>query len=153
RAIAWDALDAAQIDAEDRRMVGERWKARQIQEHLAVGAFAQLAWEVAAHGCEPVVLSLIARAASDAVRHADICRRTAAVFLGEGAVPARLHGVPRVPGHPGATPADRALYHVVEMCCLNETLTGVYLTESLAEAVHPTMRAVLESLLEDEIDH
>jgi hypothetical protein len=153
RTIAWEALDAASLDASDRAIIGERWKARQGQEHLAVGAFSQLAWQVAAHGGEPVVLALLTRAASDEVRHAEICRRTAALFLGEQAVPTRLHGVPRPPPHAEAGSRDRALYHVVEMCCLSETFTGVYFTEALAHTEHPTMRAILESLLEDEIDH
>jgi hypothetical protein len=153
RAIAWEALDASELDPPDRRAVGERWRARQIQEHLAVGAFAELAWEIAAHGGEPVVLAMLTRAASDEVRHAEICRRAAAIFLGEDAVPVRLRGTLSAPAYPEATPADRALHHVVEMCCLSETLTGVYLTETLAQTTHPTMRAVVESLLEDEIDH
>jgi hypothetical protein len=96
---------------------------------------------------------MLTRAASDEVRHAEICRRAAVCFLGEDAVPARLRGAPRVPPYARVPLAERALFHVVEMCCLSETLTGVYLTETLAQTVHPTMRAVLESLLEDEIDH
>lgn len=55
--------------------------------------------------------------------------------------------------HAGLAPTDRVLLHVVEMCCLNETLTGVYLTEMLHRATHVTARAAVESLLEDEIDH
>jgi hypothetical protein len=39
------------------------------------------------------------------------------------------------------------------MCCLSETITGVYFTEMLGRATQPTARAALESLLEDEIDH
>ena len=153
RPIDWEALDAAELDPRDRMAVGARWKSRHEQEHLAVGAFAKLSWEVAATGGEPVVLALLTRAASDEVRHAEICRRAAVVFLGEEAVPRRLHGVPRVPSHADATAADRALFHVVEMGCLSETFTGIYLTETLAQTVDPTMRAVVESLLEDEIDH
>ncbi len=45
------------------------------------------------------------------------------------------------------------LLHVVEMCCPSETLTGVYFAEMLARARQPAARAVLESLLQDEIDH
>lgn len=153
RPIDWEALDVGDLAAGDCLALGTRWKDRYEQEHLAVGAFAQLAWEVAGCGGEPVVLAMLTRAASDEVRHAEICRRAAVCFLGEGAVPARLRGTPRVPAHPHATPAERALYHVVEMGCLSETFTGVYLTETLARTTHPTMRAVLESLLEDEMDH
>jgi hypothetical protein len=153
RLIPWEALDPAELDPLDRAAVGERWKGRRVQEHLAVGAFAQLSWEVAAHGGEPVVLAMLTRAASDEVRHAEICHRAAALFLGDEALPPRLSGAPRAPLHEPASPEDRALYHVVEMCCLSETITGVYLTETLAQTTHPTMRAVVESLLEDEIDH
>jgi hypothetical protein len=153
RAIPWEALDPAELAPEDRRAMGERWKARREQEHLAVGAFAQLAFEVAAVGSEPVVLGMLTRAAWDEVRHAEICRRVAALFLGEDAVPAQHRGVPHPPAHADVSAEERALFHVVEMCCLSETFTGVYLTETLARTTHPTMRAVIESLLEDEIDH
>jgi hypothetical protein len=153
RAIPWDALDPAELAPEDRRALGERWKARREQEHLAVGAFAELAFELAAVGGEPVVLGMLTRAAWDEVRHAEICRRAAALFLGEGAVSAQHRGVPQAPPHADVPAEERALFHVVEMCCLSETFTGVYLTETLARTTHPTMRAVVESLLEDEIDH
>ncbi len=123
------------------------------QEHLAVGAFALLAQELAEQGCDRVVLSLVTRASSDEVRHAEICRRFAVALLGEEAVPTRVRGLPKVPMHEGATSADRTLWHVVEMCCLSETLTGVFLTEMLAHTTDPVARQAIESLLEDEIDH
>ena len=87
------------------------------------------------------------------VRHADTCRRLAAALLGANEVAGRLRGVPRVPMHREAPPADRVLLHVVEMCCLSETLTGVYLTEMLGRTSDATVRTLIESLLEDEIDH
>jgi hypothetical protein len=124
-----------------------------VQEHLAVGAFAEITTELASTGCDAVVLALVSRASSDEVRHADVCGRIATVMLGEAAVERRLRGVPSIPKHPGHSPSDRALLHVVEMCCLSETFTGVYLTEMLARATHRTMRAAIEYLLEDEIDH
>jgi hypothetical protein len=153
RRIAWDEWDTSSLDARGRARVGEVWRERRRQEHLAVGAFALLASELAAEGCEPVVLALLARAVSDEARHAEVCRRMAVGLLGEPAVPTHLRGVPSVPRHPDASAADRALYHMVEMCCLSETFTGAYLTEMLARATHPVARAAVESLLEDEIDH
>jgi hypothetical protein len=153
RRIPWDDWDTSALDAAARARVGGVWRERQRQEHLAVGAFAFITAELAAEGCEPVVLALTARAAADEVRHAEVCRRLAAGFLGEDAVPARLHGAPTVPRHEGVAAGDRVLFHVVEMCCLSETFTGVYLTEMLARAQHPVARAAVESLLEDEIDH
>jgi hypothetical protein len=153
RPIPWDALDASALDAKKRRAVGATWADRYRQEHLAVGAFALLAQELAEIGCEPIVLSLVTRASADEVRHAEICRRYANALLGEGAVPARYRGLPKVPKHEAASRELRTLLHVVEMCCLSETVTGVYFTEMLARATNPAAHATIESLLEDEIDH
>jgi hypothetical protein len=153
RTLAWDRLDAEALGARGRAVVGASWRERMRQEHLAVGAFALLARELAEEGCSSVVLSLVTRAASDEVRHAEICRRFALALMGEAEVPAGFRGLPKVPMHEGATGAERALYHVVEMCCLSETLTGVYFTEMIARTTDPIAREAVESLLEDEVDH
>jgi hypothetical protein len=153
REIPWDDLDPSVLSAPARAAIGEEWRARMVQEHLAVGAFAEITTELASTGCDTVVLALASRASSDEVRHADVCGRIATVLLGPASVTRRLRGVPKIPAHPGLEPSDRALLHVVEMCCLSETFTGVYLTEMLAKSTHPTMRAAIEYLLEDEIDH
>src|SRR4051812_10542422 len=78
RRVPWELLEAEGLDARARARVGASWLGRMKQEHLAVGAFALLAHELAADGCDPVVLALITRAATDEVRHAEICRRLAA---------------------------------------------------------------------------
>lgn len=153
RTVAWAELDAEALGDDGRRTVGATWLERTKQEHLAVGAFALLARELAEEGCDPVVLSLVTRASCDEVRHADICRRFAVVLMGEDRVPARFRGLPKVPVHPQASPGERVLFHVVEMCCLSETLTGVYFTEMLARTTDRVAREAIESLLEDEIDH
>ena len=153
RSIVWTELGAEALGDEGRRKVGATWLERMKQEHLAVGAFSLLARELAAEGCEPIVLSLVTRAACDEVRHAEICRRFAVELLGAEAVPASFRGLPKVPMHAGAPPGDRVLFHVVEMCCLSETLTGVYFTEMLARTTDRVAREAIESLLEDEIDH
>ncbi len=153
REIPWEAHSAPDLDEGQRRIVGNAWLSRMKQEHLAVGAFARLTHEVAESGGEPVVLSILARAVSDEARHAGICGRHAALFLGEAAVPSRLRGVPHVPTHVGVDPRARTLLHVVEMCCFNETFTAVGFTHMLERARNPATRAALESLLADEIDH
>src|SRR5262249_3406334 len=89
----------------------------------------------------------------DEVRHAEVCRRIACALLGDSKVPRAFRGVPDVPLHANASASERVLFHVVEMCCLSETFTGVYFTEALPRTKHPAMRAAIESLLQDEIDH
>ena len=153
RPIAWENFDAAGLSDRDRTTVGGSWASRRKQEHLAVGAFALLARELAEDGCAPIVQSLVTRASSDEVRHAEICRRFAVALLGRDRVPSRFRGLPRVPMHDSLQSADRVLLHMAEMCCISETVTGVYFTEMLARTTDPVARAVVESLLEDEIDH
>lgn len=155
RPIAWEALEQAArlLPVHAREVVGGTWRERMRQEHLAVGAFAILTQELAQIGCDGVVLGLVARASADEVRHAEICRRMAVALLGAEAVPRAWRGLPNLPAHEGADASTRALLHVVEMCCLSETLTGVVFAEMHARATHPAARAVVESLLEDEIDH
>jgi len=77
----------------------------------------------------------------------------ATLLLGEAAVPARFRGVPNVPAHTGASTAERALFHVVEMCCLSETLAVVVFTEMRKRATNPAATAAMETLLEDEVHH
>ncbi len=154
--IPWEALDLARLESDEkRRRFGLAWASRTNQEHLAVGAFALLTQELAEDGCDPVVLGMMATAASDEVRHAQICRRLAVAALGERApeIAPLLRGVPSVPKYEDAPRTMRVLFHVVEMCCLNETFTGVYLTEMRARATDPAARAAVESLLADEIGH
>ena len=152
-AIEWSALDASGLDAAKRAVVGASWKERARQEHLAVGAFTLVARELAAEGCDSVVMSLATKAAWDEVRHTEICTKMAVALLGEKNVPLRYRGLPKVPMHDGESASTRVLFHVVEMCCLSETITGVYFTEMHRRATHSIAREVIASLLADELDH
>jgi hypothetical protein len=144
--IAWEELTRDARKERPATVVAESWNHRSKQEHLAVGAFSMLAHELSDDGCEPIVLSLITRAANDEVRHTEICARMWFALRGEPFVPARFRGTSAV------TPAD-VLLHVVEHCCLSETFTTVAFTEMLARTTHPVAHAVVKSLLADEIDH
>ena len=152
RPIDWSQFDKSALDDASRACTGRSWHARMQQEFLAVGAFAELIHELAAEGCDPIVLKVLTRAASDEVRHADICRRMAEEIQGTE-IPTRWKGVPSIPKHPTATTSTRVLLHMVEMCCLSETFTGVFLTEMLSRMPEGSPRLAVESLLEDEIDH
>jgi hypothetical protein len=150
RVIPWDA-ELPPLDEARRARLVFAWRWRMEQEHLAVGAFSELARDLAEVGCDSVVLSLVTRAAADEVRHADICRRVAEVH-GRVALPSALRGAPQR-GRYGGALDEAVLFRVVEMCCLSETFTAAYFTEMLDHATHPLGRAVVQSLLEDEIDH
>ena len=152
RPIDWSQFDTGPLDAQARMRAGRSWQARMGQEFLAVGAFATLIHELAEEGCEPVVLQILTRASSDEVRHAEICRKVAEGIL-DVEIPTRWKGVPSIPQHTTESASTRVLLHMVEMCCLSETFTGVFLTEMLARMPEGSPRMAVESLLEDEIDH
>lgn len=123
------------------------------QEHLAVSAFSRLTADLAETGADPIVLALTTRAASDEVRHFAICRDYAALFLEDGALATRLRGGPRARERPAVDLRERVLLEVVEMCCVSETLTGLYFTAMHARTTDPFAKTIVESLLEDEIHH
>ncbi|MFO0617891.1 MAG: hypothetical protein U0414_35200 [Polyangiaceae bacterium] len=155
RDIPWDADVAPLSDARRAKLV-HAWTWRREQEHLAVGGFARLSYEAAAHGCEPATLALLTRAATDEVPHADVCRRVVEKHLG-APLPTAMRGAPEpdapLRGRPTEASARALLLRIVETCCVSETMTGVYFTEMLEVATHPLGRAVVLSLLEDEVDH
>ncbi|MBX7196715.1 MAG: hypothetical protein K1X94_31975 [Sandaracinaceae bacterium] len=155
RVLGWQSAPRAAIaalPAHKRLRIGAAWRFRMEQEHLAVGHFARLVYELAATGAEPVVLALLTRAASDEVRHFAICRDYAALFVDE-VLPERLEGSARPVPRPHLARREQALLEVVETCCVSETLTGLYFTEMLARTTDPFARSLVESLLEDELHH
>lgn len=112
-----------------------------------------LAQELAEIGADPNALALVTRAANDEVRHTDLCRRYARAWIGEREVSDRFAGLPKLPRSAGQTREIEAALHLVEMCCLGETFTGAFFTEMLASAQTAVAKALIGSLLEDEIDH
>lgn len=155
RDIPWDGDVPPLDDARLARLV-HAWTWRREQEHLAVGSFSRLAYEAAAHGCEPATLALLTRAATDEVHHADVCRRVVERHT-KRPLPTAMRGAPEpdapLRGRATEASARSLLCRIVETCCISETMTGVYFTEMLEVATHPLGRAVVLSLLEDEIDH
>lgn len=148
RAIPWDT-ELPPLDEARRKKLVYAWSWRREQEHLAVGSFCQLARDAAHYGCEPATLALLTRAATDEVHHADVCRRLVEKHTGQALPTTLVGGGAAAP----AASAEALLLKIVETCCISETLTGAYFTEMLEIATHPLARAVILSLLEDEIDH
>lgn len=135
------------------RVVGQSWLWRMKQEQLAVSLFSQLAVELAELGCEPIVLEMITKAATDEVHHARACGQLAREWLGADAVPVFFHGRAMLPTWPEATREQTLALHIIEICCVSETLTGVFFTEMLERTSEPLAREIVRSLLADEIDH
>jgi hypothetical protein len=144
------ALQALPDDS--RSVLGAVWERRAASELRVGGAFATIARELLETGAEPAVLRLAARAVSDEVTHAEICRRLAAQLLDrdvEWPPPAAVE----VPAYAGTGAAHLPALHVVGMCCINETIATAFLEASLLRARTPLIRRALRALLRDEVDH
>lgn len=114
--------------------------------------FATIAREVFEGRADPVVMKLVARAVSDEVRHAEICRLLATRYLGRevawpppGPVPLPMHGP--------APDALRPTLHITAMCCIKETLASAWLETCRADATVTLAKAALRELLADDVDH
>jgi len=143
-------LDA--LDADVRAVVGRVWCHRSASEMTAALAFSDLARDLFAMPADPAVRFLAARAVTDEITHAEVCRRLASRYLREDVPlpaprafePARFGDCPE--------PVNRTL-RVVLQCCISESLGSAMLGECFGRARPPAVRAVLKFLLTDEIDH
>jgi len=112
----------------------------------------RIARELLETGADPVVQQIVARAVSDEVRHAEICRALARRYLARDVAWPPPGPVP-LPFHGPASEALRPTLHITAMCCINETLATAWLGRSLADATAPLARAAVRALLADDIDH
>jgi hypothetical protein len=134
-----------------RRMVGSTWERRAHEELKASMAFAVLARELLEVGAPPDAMARVARAVADEVRHAELLRALASRVLEEDVGwPPAVH-VETTPL--GANPRVTASLHAVALCCVNETIAGVFIEASRDVATSPSARIVLGLILADEVEH
>ncbi len=147
--------DDPYIDAlapNDRKRLGEIWKARAKSELGAGSACAIVVTELYELGARHEVIALATAASHDEVRHADLCRQLAEAYLGEPVPMPRPKRV-SMPTHPGADETLVKHLHVVGLSCVNESLAVSFVEACLRGVKAPTVRPILKSHLEDEIRH
>lgn len=140
------------LDPQTRGRVSAVWSGRAASELHAAEGFTAIARAVLASGGPSEAQWLAARAVSDEVRHAEICRQVASRYLAQD-VP-----WPAPAAHPPTAPLDAPprlvpALAVVSLSCVQETLGGIFLELCLASTTGALARAALRELLADEIDH
>lgn len=141
-----EALPPAQ-----RTLLASLWQARASSESSVRGVFEQLVTELAATGAHPEVIALAQRAEGDEARHAAICMALAAAYHG-GPITIALSPPVRLADH-GVAPRLRAALHVVNLCCISETIASAFVEACLADCEGETLRDVHGRHLADEIRH
>jgi hypothetical protein len=127
------------------------WLQRYHAELEAAERFRVLAAELAALGVSQPVAAMAARAASDELEHAALCRDLVEHF--GGAVPATCAVELRrvAPSHYQSR--ERTLYEIVAMSCVTETLSTTLLGELLERASDALLESTMRSILRDEVVH
>jgi hypothetical protein len=140
------------LPRETRDALAAVWQRRGGLE-LDVGAgFAAITTELIEHGAAPEVIAIVSGAVRDEVHHAEISVDLAAVYRGDA--PRWPEPAPTfVPELAPAKGPLLATLHVIAMCCINETIACAVLEASLARAKTPLVRAGLQSILSDEVEH
>ena len=114
--------------------------------------FSVIARELFEAGADPVVLRIAARAVSDEVRHADICKLVAGRYNGADVAWPPPGPVP-MPGHGRAAASLRPTLHVTAMCCINETIASAWLEVCQRDTTAKLPRAAIRELLADDVHH
>jgi hypothetical protein len=133
-------------------MLAAVWQKRGGLELQVAGGFAAIASELLEHGAAQPVMAIVGQAVRDEVHHAEISVELAARYRGDAVVwpsPAPVH----IPKLAPATGPLLATLHMIAMCCINETVACAVLEASFAQAKSPLVRAGVQSILSDEIDH
>ncbi|MEZ4317093.1 MAG: hypothetical protein R3F61_06305 [Myxococcota bacterium] len=126
---------------------GARWARYALAEHASVAAFARHTLELLALGAPLELIEAVGRAQADEVRHAAVCLAMA-----------RVHGAdveigPLDTGLPPSTTLFDVLAGVASEGCVAEALSVWSMLDDLETEADPQARAVLESLVQDEMRH
>jgi hypothetical protein len=145
-------FDAGHLSVAERTLIGTLW-ARRAESELTSGVvFANLCAALLTRGTTPSVRFLAARAVSDELRHAQICRQVAARYLDASVAFPKARPV-RNPDPTEFHAGLVATLHVVLNCCLNESVAMVFLRTCLDAAESDLVRVALRELMREEVDH
>ena len=127
------------------------WGNRLIAELESAQRFATLAPQLRELGASETITAMVVQAATDELRHAELCKDLIRHF---GGVPAseQKTRVRRI-APPGVEGREAVLYELVALSCVTETLSTALLGELVGRARDPLCRRVMHSFLRDEVNH
>jgi hypothetical protein len=152
RPLPSDDPSLQELTAPEREALATMWTNRANAELRMARRLSFIAEGLLRLGAEPELLAIAARAPSDELRHAEICRRLAACYRGVDVRWPSSRGE-REPIEPGISEELTLTLYIVGTCCFNETIAGAFLQHCLDGARSELGRAALRELLTDEVDH
>jgi hypothetical protein len=140
------------LSMDDRHKLAALWQKRGGLELRVAAGFSALGLELFEHGTTPTVYEIVGQAVRDEIHHAQISVELAAKYRGDAVqwpAPEPSH----IPPFEPTKGAMHAALYVIAMCCINETVACGVLEASLRDAKSPLVRAALQSILTDEVEH
>jgi len=149
--VPWGRCTAATLDPALRARVAALWRARAESERRSVAIFSTWAVDLVGARAEAPFLSLVARAAVDEVRHAELFEQLARCY---GAAPAPpSDALPAMPDDPRVPLHWQASREALELSVIGEGFSLGLLQDLRAVARDPAVRAALAVVLGDESRH
>ncbi|MCX5741555.1 MAG: hypothetical protein NT062_03545 [Proteobacteria bacterium] len=141
-----------QLSAEQRATLAALWEARAISERGVATVMATLVTQLTAAAADAAVIALAIRAAADELAHAEACRRLASAYLGAD-VPTALPRPVELTRDPTLDDRQNTTLHVVNLCCIGETIAAAFVETCLQHCEAAVIRGVHRNHLADEVVH
>ena len=125
------------------------WTEVMVGEALSVAAFARHALELESLGAPRPLVARARVAAEDELRHFGIARAE----LRRWGDPPRFDSGPLLPSLDRRADFEAMVVELVEMGCVNESLSAHEACQLAARAEHPRMRQLWTSIAADETEH
>lgn len=129
--------------------LASEWTRVALMEHASIAAFARFTLQLMSLGAPPELIERATRAMADETKHAKACFAVASAYAGE-------------PVGPGALAVERSLdemslveivVNTIREGCIGETVAAIEAREAAEHASDPTVRALLQTISEDETRH
>jgi len=143
-------IDVAVLSEEDRKQLAAFWLHSAQAEHSSVAGFHRFALDLLAHGAPPELVQQAQQAAAQETAHAIACFSLASAYAGKGYGPAPMNLGQQAPV--ASSLAELAAWTLRDGA-IGETIAAYGVAASLERTTDPIVRAMLERLVEEELEH
>jgi hypothetical protein len=146
---AWSATAGTAETSAHSAALGAAWRADALDEHASVASFGRFVLELLAFGAPPQLVRDVLAAASDEVRHAEVCFGIATQLDGHAQGPGALD----LADMQLATSLAEAAAAAVREGCVGETLAAAHAATASRQTSDPALAQALAAIADDEARH
>lgn len=138
------------LDETQRASVAGHWANAGCAEHASIASFSKFLMELLHLGAPRELVEGATRAIRDEIEHAAVCFGIASAYAGRALGPLEVNIKDSLAQ---STSAEHILLAVIEEGCIGESLAAVQAQLEASYASHPTIKAQLEKIHRDELEH